>query len=172
MLLQEQAGDEIAALQASLTDAQDRIEHLKRAVDSHGLIGQAMGILMCRDGITADTAFATLGRVSQAHHLKLRVLSESVIATVTARTNRCRERSNLHSRSFPTGRSWRNPGDVAPAAACSEQTMLGIPSSWSLCRKFAKRSTSAGYLEAQDLPGQFDAVPGSGGASCPRCTTH
>jgi AmiR/NasT family two-component response regulator len=56
--------------------AQDRIEHLKRAVDSHGLIGQAMGILMCRYGITADTAFATLGRVSQAHNLKLRALSD------------------------------------------------------------------------------------------------
>ncbi|MGV9298176.1 GAF and ANTAR domain-containing protein [Amycolatopsis sp. NPDC003676] len=52
--------------------------HLKRAVDSRDLIGQAKGILMNRRGISADAAFDILRRTSQDLNVKLVDLAHTV----------------------------------------------------------------------------------------------
>jgi transcriptional regulator with GAF, ATPase, and Fis domain len=54
----------------AMADAQQQ-EHLRRAIDSRDLIGQAKGILMERYHLRADPAFAVLVRVSQATNRKL-----------------------------------------------------------------------------------------------------
>lgn len=48
-----------------------RQAELRRAIDSRDVIGQAKGILMSRQGITADEAFALLSRTSQDLNVKL-----------------------------------------------------------------------------------------------------
>jgi GAF domain-containing protein len=58
----------LAAL--ALAEAQ-RTDQLRTALDRRDLIGQAKGILMHRDGITADAAFGCLSRASQHANLKL-----------------------------------------------------------------------------------------------------
>ena len=57
----------------------DKLEHLRRAIDTRQVIGQACGILMERHRITADQAFAQLVTVSQRHHVKLRELATRVV---------------------------------------------------------------------------------------------
>jgi GAF domain-containing protein len=58
----------LAAL--ALAEAQ-RTDQLRVALDNRDLIGQAKGILMHRDGITAELAFACLSRASQHTNTKL-----------------------------------------------------------------------------------------------------
>ncbi|GAB3167039.1 ANTAR domain-containing protein [Amycolatopsis sp. NPDC004378] len=52
--------------------------HLRRAVDSRDVIGQAKGILMQRRGITADEAFDVLRRTSQDLNVKLADLARTL----------------------------------------------------------------------------------------------
>jgi ANTAR domain/GAF domain len=54
-------------------------EHLVRARDSRGVIGQAQGILMERYDMTADQAFAVLRRYSSHLNQKLRFVAERVL---------------------------------------------------------------------------------------------
>jgi GAF domain-containing protein len=58
----------LAAL--ALAEAQ-RTDQLRTALDNRDLIGQAKGILMQRDGITAEAAFALLSRASQHTNTRL-----------------------------------------------------------------------------------------------------
>lgn len=58
----------LAAL--ALAEAQ-RTGQLRAALDNRDFIGQAKGILMHRDGITAEAAFACLARTSQHTNTKL-----------------------------------------------------------------------------------------------------
>ena len=58
-------------------------EHLLRARDSRGIIGQAQGILMERYQIPAEQAFAVLKRYSSHLNQKLRHIAERVV------TDRC-----------------------------------------------------------------------------------
>ncbi|MEU0795753.1 ANTAR domain-containing protein [Amycolatopsis sp. NPDC005961] len=53
-------------------------EHLRRAVESRDVIGQAKGILMQRRGITADEAFDVLRRASQDLNVKLADLARTL----------------------------------------------------------------------------------------------
>ncbi|WP_197522909.1 ANTAR domain-containing protein [Actinokineospora pegani] len=55
--------------QAELADLRDA--QLRRAIDSRDVIGQAKGILMNRQGISADEAFTVLRRTSQDLNVKL-----------------------------------------------------------------------------------------------------
>jgi hypothetical protein len=73
----------LADLQRELELARTRVARLEVAVEAHGRIGQAMGIVMARYGIGEDAAFAILARVSQRHNLKLRRLADAVIKTTT-----------------------------------------------------------------------------------------
>jgi hypothetical protein len=75
----------------SLAQAVDRIvtvdrfrkneANLERAVESHRLVGQAMGILIERHRIVSEEAFEVLRRASQDHNVKLREVARRVIET-------------------------------------------------------------------------------------------
>ncbi|PRY39520.1 GAF and ANTAR domain-containing protein [Umezawaea tangerina] len=69
----------LAATRA-VTAADLKLEHLRRAVDSRDVIGQAKGILMHRRGITADEAFDTLRSTSQRLNVKLADLATTFAA--------------------------------------------------------------------------------------------
>ncbi|MCU1602028.1 MAG: hypothetical protein JWO22_2737 [Frankiales bacterium] len=76
-----------AALALSLAQAQEveehRIENLESALSSREVIGQAQGILMERERITAAQAFQLLRRSSQHLNLKLRTVAQDVVDTGT-----------------------------------------------------------------------------------------
>lgn len=55
-------------------------EQLGQALESREMIGQAVGVLMARRGISAEQAFADLARQSQNTNTKLRELAASVVA--------------------------------------------------------------------------------------------
>jgi AmiR/NasT family two-component response regulator len=57
------------------------VEHLRRALGSREVIGQAKGILMERYAITADEAFERLRSASQHLNRKLAALAEELAAT-------------------------------------------------------------------------------------------
>ena len=59
----------------------DRQEHLARGIESHRLIGQAVGILVERHRVTPAEAFERLKHASQDRNLKLRAVAELVIET-------------------------------------------------------------------------------------------
>ncbi|MFB9691111.1 GAF and ANTAR domain-containing protein [Amycolatopsis plumensis] len=64
-----------ASLALATTDAVTRAElqaaHLRRAIESRDVIGQAKGIIMARRGVSAETAFDVLRRTSQDLNVKL-----------------------------------------------------------------------------------------------------
>ncbi|MGW7681718.1 GAF and ANTAR domain-containing protein [Kribbella sp. NPDC054772] len=72
----------ILALHASLAMTQLRHEEqLAEAMDTHKLVGQAMGILIERNDLTSDQAFDELRRRSQHAHLTHRATAQEIIAT-------------------------------------------------------------------------------------------
>ena len=54
-------------------------EQMEEALQSRDLIGQAKGILMAREGITADEAFDMLRRASQRLNVKLRDVAGGIV---------------------------------------------------------------------------------------------
>jgi putative methionine-R-sulfoxide reductase with GAF domain len=58
-----------------------RAENLVSALETRELVGQAQGILMERERITAEAAFAILRRASQRLNVKLREVAEHLVAT-------------------------------------------------------------------------------------------
>jgi transcriptional regulator with GAF, ATPase, and Fis domain len=64
------------ALSSALHD-----EQMHEALRSRDVIGQAKGILMAREGLTADQAFDMLRRASQRLNVKLRELAEEIAYT-------------------------------------------------------------------------------------------
>ncbi len=60
---------------------QSRLRKLQAALISRDLIGQAKGVLMHRDRITADRAFHELRVVSQRFNVKLREVAQRVVDT-------------------------------------------------------------------------------------------
>jgi transcriptional regulator with GAF, ATPase, and Fis domain len=54
-------------------------EQMEEALQSRDLIGQAKGILMAREGITADQAFEMLRRASQRLNVKLRDVAGEIV---------------------------------------------------------------------------------------------
>lgn len=57
----------------------DRQVHLERAIESHRLVGQAVGILVERHKFTPGRAFQELRRASQERNIRLRDIAERVI---------------------------------------------------------------------------------------------
>ncbi len=57
----------------------EEVFHLKIAVDSRNLLGQAQGILMERFAIDSDRAFDVLRRYSQTYNVKLSVIAQRVV---------------------------------------------------------------------------------------------
>ena len=83
-LFAEQAAIVIAN-SAAYADAVTVNGQLNGALESRELIGQAKGILMEREGITADDAFLLLKEVSQRTNRKLRTVAQDVINSVLRR---------------------------------------------------------------------------------------
>jgi hypothetical protein len=61
----------------------DREQHLRRAIESHEAIGQAVGILVERHRWTPAVAFDQLKKVSQNHNTRLRDVAERVVVSGT-----------------------------------------------------------------------------------------
>ena len=62
-------------------DVERRADHLHAALSTREVIGQAQGILMERERITADQAFDILRRGSQHLNLKLREVAQTLVET-------------------------------------------------------------------------------------------
>ena len=70
-----------AAIAMTVSREREHAEHLQTALISNRHIGMAMGILMAREHLTEDQAFAALRTSSQHLNRKLRQIAESVIET-------------------------------------------------------------------------------------------
>jgi AmiR/NasT family two-component response regulator len=65
----------------SQEEAKRRAAAFAAALATRESIGEALGILMERERITADQAFDVLSRASQHLNVKLRFIAEDLIAT-------------------------------------------------------------------------------------------
>jgi response regulator NasT len=61
----------------------EEAESLQEALAARKVIERAKGLLMEKEGLTEDEAFARLRRASQASQRPLRVIAEAVVATLT-----------------------------------------------------------------------------------------
>jgi AmiR/NasT family two-component response regulator len=71
----------LADLRARVLTAETTAANLEVALATNRRIGIAVGILMCRSGVTEAQAFAVLSKHSQDHNVKVRDLAEQVIYT-------------------------------------------------------------------------------------------
>ncbi|HTT91377.1 MAG TPA: GAF and ANTAR domain-containing protein [Acidimicrobiales bacterium] len=75
----------LAGVALSLAQARDQdvrqAENLRHALVTRELVGQAQGILMEREHITADQAFGILRRASQNLNVKLREVAQDLVDT-------------------------------------------------------------------------------------------
>jgi hypothetical protein len=62
-------------------DEEERLVNLRKALATRELIGQAQGILIERERITADQAFDVLRRASQHLNIKIREVANTLIET-------------------------------------------------------------------------------------------
>jgi AmiR/NasT family two-component response regulator len=62
-------------------DEERRAESLHHALATREIIGEAMGILMERERITAERAFDVLRRASQHLNIKLREVAQNLVDT-------------------------------------------------------------------------------------------
>ena len=81
ILLASHAGAALRAAEARATDATRLDRQLNDALASRGTIGQAQGILMERERITADQAFEVLRKASQQLNIKLRDIAQRLVDT-------------------------------------------------------------------------------------------
>jgi GAF domain-containing protein len=76
-----------AAITLANADAYERsrnlVANLRIALESRDVIGQAKGIIMERERVTAERAFEVLRSVSQSRNVKLRDLAQQVVDTGT-----------------------------------------------------------------------------------------
>ncbi len=70
-----------ASVVLASTHARLQAVQLRQALESRDVIGQAKGILMERERVTADAAFDMLRRASQQVNRKLRDLAEDIAST-------------------------------------------------------------------------------------------
>lgn len=68
-----------------LANANRLARHLQAALTTRAVIDQAMGILMSRTGSTAEEAFDRLRMRSQAEHVKVAVVAQSVVEAAIRR---------------------------------------------------------------------------------------
>jgi GAF domain-containing protein len=72
---------EFFAIQAAMAMGHSReVAGLNRALASRQAIGQAIGIVMARDGLDENRAFQFLARLSQTRNVKLRAVANEIIA--------------------------------------------------------------------------------------------
>lgn len=70
---------EIIKILQTVDGCVELIGQLQQALETRDVIGQAKGILMIREGITADEAFDILRRASQRSNVKLREVASRVV---------------------------------------------------------------------------------------------
>jgi len=70
------AAQAAVALSASLEE-----EHLHRAMQTRSTIGEAIGIVRERFGLTSDQAFGVLRRMSSQHNIKLHQVAQTLVET-------------------------------------------------------------------------------------------
>lgn len=75
------AAEALADVNVSLQSETQLVANLRAALTSREVIGQAEGILIERERITADQAFAVLRQVSQHLNMKLREVAQYVVDT-------------------------------------------------------------------------------------------
>lgn len=80
LILATLAGHALHAAQQRQAE-QKQADDLHQALVSRGVIGQAQGILMERERITADQAFDVLRRASQHLNMKLREVAQDLVDT-------------------------------------------------------------------------------------------
>jgi GAF domain-containing protein len=80
LILATLASHAVAAARAHKAE-EDRAEHLTSALLTRETIGQAQGILMERERISADQAFDVLRRASQRLNIKLRDVAQNLVET-------------------------------------------------------------------------------------------
>jgi GAF domain-containing protein len=73
----------VLANASTLMSAELANRHLRDALESRDVIGQAKGILMARHGVSADQAFDDLRRASQRHGRKLGDVAADVVRSLT-----------------------------------------------------------------------------------------
>jgi transcriptional regulator with GAF, ATPase, and Fis domain len=74
---------ELYATHAAVALSGIRLEHqFNQAVRSRDVIGQAKGVLMAQHNLDEDTAFATLVRYSQQHHIKLYDVAHQLVQSL------------------------------------------------------------------------------------------
>ncbi|HVL32609.1 MAG TPA: ANTAR domain-containing protein, partial [Actinomycetota bacterium] len=61
-------------------------ENLRTALESREIIGEAKGILMAREQISADEAFDVLRRISQTTNVKLRDVAVKIVESTQRRS--------------------------------------------------------------------------------------
>lgn len=83
-MLADQAGIVLANVQGYV-EAQELSEQLKDALRSRDVIGQAKGILMEKEGIDDEAAFAMLRQASQTQNIKLRDIAMAIVETTRGR---------------------------------------------------------------------------------------
>ena len=72
--------DAVITILTSVDQCLGVISQLQAALESRDVIGQAKGILMARQGLSADEAFDVLRRASQRTNRKLRDVAAEVAA--------------------------------------------------------------------------------------------
>ena len=76
---------QVSAPPSPLEVALGEIVTLREALDSRTRIGQAIGILMVEESITADAAFARLVEMSSHTNVKIRDIAAKMVEEVNAR---------------------------------------------------------------------------------------
>lgn len=77
-------GQTVGEIRKSLDSCLAQISQLERALETRDIIGQAKGVLMARQRITADTAFELLVRASQRTNIKVRDVAAELVVRVHA----------------------------------------------------------------------------------------
>jgi hypothetical protein len=85
----------VQGLAAALQEARAENESLKVALVSRTVIGQATGILMRENHLTADAAFKELVRRSSHSNVKVRDIAQGVVATANSRAEELLARLGL-----------------------------------------------------------------------------
>jgi hypothetical protein len=68
----------LASLGAVVVDASRQQAHLRAAIESRQVIGEAIGIIKAQGGVSSDQAFVMLSKASQRMNLKLRELARRI----------------------------------------------------------------------------------------------
>jgi GAF domain-containing protein len=68
-----------------INDAKDKANQLQRALDTRGVIEQAIGLIRGRSGVTTEEAFDRLRQISQTENTKLHEVARRLVEEAVAR---------------------------------------------------------------------------------------